>query len=110
MRKYAAAIGELRQGLKHGEVSYYDDSRVWSTGTDVGKVLQAAVKSRDGLAKEGRISNMQGMQWASLGRYNEALKSLKEGADASEQALGADNLSYATCVNNMGACLEAMGR
>jgi tetratricopeptide (TPR) repeat protein len=110
MKKYAAAIKELRQGLKHGTVSYYDDSRVWSTGTDVERVLQDAIKSRDGLAKEGRLSNLQGMQWASIGRYNEALKSLKEAADASEQALGADNLSYATCVNNMGACLEAMGR
>eukprot|EP00282_Hemiselmis_andersenii_P000316 CAMPEP_0114178902 /NCGR_PEP_ID=MMETSP0043_2-20121206/38790_1 /TAXON_ID=464988 /ORGANISM="Hemiselmis andersenii, Strain CCMP644" /LENGTH=986 /DNA_ID=CAMNT_0001277343 /DNA_START=178 /DNA_END=3136 /DNA_ORIENTATION=+ len=110
MLQYNKAIESLKNGMVCGDVAYYDKSRVWSTGTHLGYALSLSIKKRDALIHQGKNANAQGMQWCAIGKYGEALHNLVSAVDATADALGKQHLSYATTVNNVGACLESMGR
>jgi tetratricopeptide (TPR) repeat protein len=109
LNMYNQSIATLQHALDCAEIIPYDGSRVWSLGTLVADNLEKAVERRAQVADRARVSNQHGVKWRTLGQYDRAIPCLIEAAQLQKQCVGDAHLHYATCLNNLGACLEAMG-
>ena len=107
--EYNVSIACLQKAEELAEIIPYDETRVWSTGTLVADSLRAAIERRSKVADRARVANEHGVKYRSLGEYGKAVQSLKEAAELQMGCVGNLHLHYATCLNNLGSCMEAMG-
>jgi tetratricopeptide (TPR) repeat protein len=109
LNKYNEAIASLEKSLDRAEIIPYDGSRVWSTGTLVRDNLKQAVDRRAKVAERARVANQHGVEWRARGEFSRAVPCLIEAAQLQKDCVGDLHLHYATCLNNLGSCVEAMG-
>ena len=109
LNQYNKAIASLEKSLEKADIIPYDSSRVWSTGTLVADNLKRAVDRRAQVADRARVANQHGVKWRTLGEYGRAVPCLIEAAQLQKDCVGDMHLHYATCLNNLGSCMEAMG-
>ena len=67
-----AAVTAFRAGLQHGRIAYWDGSRVWSTGTDLQRALDAAAGELRGVVEAAKAANKHGLTWLELREYGQA--------------------------------------
>ena len=103
------SIASFERSLDHAEIIPYDGSRIWATGTLVAENLKYAIDRRAKVADRARVANQHGVKWRKLGEFGKAIPCLQEAAQLQKLCVGENHLHYATCLNNLGACLEAMG-
>lgn len=109
LRQYGAAIHSFRKGLELGDIVVYDKSRVWSTGTLLRSAMELTIDLRASVAERAKVANQHGVHWRELGQFSRALPCLLEAVDLNAQSVGVNHPFYGTSLNNVGACLEAMG-
>ncbi len=107
--EYNESIACLQKAQEIAEIIPYDRSRVWSTGTIVADSLRHAIERRSQVAERARVANQHGVKYRSLGEYGKAVQCLKEASELQMGCVGDKHLHFATCLNNLGACMEAMG-
>ncbi len=104
-----SAVTAFRTGLQFSAIAYWDSSRVWSTGADLLRALDATADNLQETIESARTANRQGLVWLELREHGQAILRLHEATSLAARAVGKGHLSYAACVNNLAACLESMG-
>jgi len=61
------------------------------------------------VAGRARVANQHGVKYCSLSEYGRVVPNLVEAAQLQKDCVGDMHLHYATCLNNLGSCIEAMG-